>query len=253
MLVYQKKARERIQKELRKKVNTINSAKDANVNESDTRTVVMLTLSYLLGWSKIRDGATPFMTSEHRIKGGFADFALIRPDANGEDNVYAIIEVKRAGTVLHDRHFRQARDYAINAGVKWVVLTNGDDWQVYRIEIDKSKSPAVPVVHSVFSVVLSDTNIRPSERANLLYYLSEEASRKDELEELFVSAQAIAPENLAMTMLNKSVITEVRRTVQRETGQKFTDRELAEAIVNGVINPDILPDNAERHIKREFK
>jgi len=253
MLVYQKQARERIQKELRKKVNTISKAKDASVNESDTRTIVMLTLSYLLGWSKVRDGATPFMTSEHRVKGGYADFALVRPDKDGNEDIYAIIEVKRAGTVLHERHFRQARDYAINAGVKWVALTNGDDWQVYRVEIDASKKPAVPIVLPVFSVTLSDTSVRPGDRADIFYHLSEEASRKDELEKLFESAQAIAPKNLAMTLLNKSVITEVRRTVQRETGQKFDNEELANAIANGTIIQDLLPDDIDRRIKRAMK
>jgi predicted type IV restriction endonuclease len=41
--------------------------------------------------------------------------------------------VKRCATKLGDKHLRQVQSYAVNEGVEWVWLTNGQLWQVWHL------------------------------------------------------------------------------------------------------------------------
>ena len=82
MAVYQQKARERINKSLRKFTRVVERAKENNANESDTRLIVTAILGESLGWDTFEH-----VTGEHRIKGNYADFAI----RQGKD-ILAIIE-----------------------------------------------------------------------------------------------------------------------------------------------------------------
>lgn len=154
---------------------------------------------------------------------------------------------------LNENHLRQARDYAINEGVQWVIVTNAGTWQVYRVDINKRKSPPIPEVFEVFSVTLSNTDMRPGDRAEWLYLLTEEASRKDELELWYEKRKAISPENLAKVILCKDVVDRIRLTIKKDTGITFPNEELAKIIANNVINDDVGLNNANYHIKKSSK
>jgi len=45
----------------------------------------------------------------------------------------AFIEVKRAATKLGAKCLRQVQMYAVNEGVKWMILTNGQVWQAWHL------------------------------------------------------------------------------------------------------------------------
>jgi predicted type IV restriction endonuclease len=74
----------------------------------------------VLGYDKYQH-----VTSESAIRGTFVDLAVIVDNKNR-----FFIEVKAINTELKDTHVKQAIDYAANAGVDWVVLTNGLMWRV---------------------------------------------------------------------------------------------------------------------------
>ena len=167
MAVYQDKAKERIRKSLRKFKPIAAKAHHNAVNEADTRLLVSANLSEALGWDPFTE-----LTGEHLIKGQYCDFA-IRQGAG----FFAIIEVKAATTTLSAKHLYQAASYAANEGVDWVVLTNGADWQLYRVIFEKPVSQDL-----VFEVSLLDEETPPAKKAELLYLLSSEAQRAGELE-----------------------------------------------------------------------
>ena len=250
MAVYHDKAVERIKGALRPMVAIINHAKKSNMKEADTRTITVDVLTEMLGWGKYEDGSKPYITAEYAIKGGYADYAIVKKDAKGNKRIYAVIEIKQAGMKLNDNHFRQARDYAVNEGVKWIVLTNADDWEVYRVAINKRKSQPIPEVLPVFSVTLSNTDMRPGERAEWLYLLTEEASRKDELEEWYIKIQAVSPENLAKKILSKDVMDRIRLGIKKEIGINFPNEELAERIAKHVLTDNVVLENMSYYIKR---
>jgi predicted type IV restriction endonuclease len=248
MAVYQDKALARIKDKLRTTAGVINRAKKANTKEADTRTIVFDILTDMLGWDRYEN-----ITAEYAIKGGYADYAIQKKDSKGNQRIYAVVEIKPIVQKLNENHYRQARDYAINEGVPWVFLTNGNDWQVYRIEINKRKNPPIPEVFQCFSVTINDTEKRPADRVEWLYFMTEEASRKDELEKLHQKLKAISPENLVRRLLSKEVIDRVRLDVKKDIGINFSNNEIAELLLDTVIRDDVKPDNCSYYIKKLCK
>jgi predicted type IV restriction endonuclease len=44
----------------------------------------------------------------------------------------AFVEVKRVAQKLTESHLSQVLAYAVNHGLAWMLLTNGQVWQAYR-------------------------------------------------------------------------------------------------------------------------
>ena len=149
MAVYQDKAKERIRRGLRKFTQIARDARRNGVNESDTRLIITAVLTELLGWDTFED-----ITSEQCIKGQYCDYALKR-----DGGIFAIVEAKAACDDALGEHLYQAVSYAANEGVDWVILTNGADWQVYRLVFDKPVSQDL-----VFEVSLLDEEAKPPRR-----------------------------------------------------------------------------------------
>jgi len=235
MAVYQDKAKERIQKGLRRFRNVVNKATKNKSNESDTRVVVNAVLSELLGWDKFED-----ITGEHRISGKYADFEIKK-----ERGLFAIIEVKAISIDLNEKHLYQALFYAANEGVDWVVLTNGDVWRCYRVLFSKPVDKDL-----VFTVSISDPDMKPKEKTALLYLLSMEAQRKNELDEYYERQAAMCGANLATALLSDRVITAMRAEVRTLTGHRPTKEDLAIALIKRVVCPEAKDSEVAKLVKR---
>ena len=114
-------------------------------------------LAEALGWDPFTN-----LTGEHMIKGQYCDIEIKQ-----ESGLFAVIEVKAAAIALSPKHLYQAVGYAASEGVDWVVLTNGADWQVYRVVFAKPVNQDL-----VFEVSLLDEETPPAKKAELLYLLS---------------------------------------------------------------------------------
>jgi hypothetical protein len=117
----------RIREGIKRYKNVLKTAKDRDVNESDTVTIVIDMLSDICGYDKYID-----ITKECAIRGTYCDLA-IKLD---EKNIF-LIEVKAIGIALKDIHLRQALQYGSSSGIEWVILTNGDHWQAYHVLFEK--------------------------------------------------------------------------------------------------------------------
>lgn len=135
-----------------------------------------------------------------RAWGEFADYG-IRVDRD----LVAFIEVKRVATKLGAKHLRQAQMYAVNEGVEWIILTNGADWRVYhlsaglRVEID----------------LALDVNLVGEEplgkKADQLFYLTREALKRKQLDEVWKAKRATSPKSLARVVASRAVVEAARR------------------------------------------
>ena len=92
-------------------------AKNPDVNEADTVTIVTAILSEPFGYDQFRE-----ITSERAIKGTYCDLAI---KLNDNTNPCLITEVKAIGVELKDSHVNQAVFNGARDGVQWVILTNG--------------------------------------------------------------------------------------------------------------------------------
>lgn len=93
--------------------------------EARTRQVLIDPLLTALGW----DVSDPSLVEvEYDVRGKSADYAL---KVNGKP--VAVIEAKRLGRQLIDDDTMQVMNYANTEGIEYMVLTNGDQWNMYSV------------------------------------------------------------------------------------------------------------------------
>lgn len=106
--------------------NIVAKGQEEGYKEADTRKIVSDMLSEYLGWDKFEN-----VTAEQMIGSRYADFVV-----KTDDEEVFVVEVKQIGLKLKETHLNQARQYAVDEGIDWIILTNGDDWQVYRTTLE---------------------------------------------------------------------------------------------------------------------
>jgi predicted transport protein/predicted type IV restriction endonuclease len=233
MAVYQDKAKERIKKSLRKFKPIAAKQRTDTVNESDTRLLVSAVLSEALGWDPFTN-----LTGEHMIKGQYCDIEI--KQASGP---FAIVEVKAAAIPLSPKHLYQAVGYAASEGIDWVVLTNGSDWQVYRVVFAKPVNQDL-----VFEASLLDEETPPARKAELLYLLSAEAQRSGELDAYYEKKAALCGTNIAKALLGQKMLNTLRLEMRRLHGHNVSPQELATMLVSEVFRPDVQGDETAQLI-----
>lgn len=236
MAVYQDKAKERIKKGLRRMNGVVERAIRDDYKEADTRKIVSDVLCEYLGWDKYAN-----LTAEQMIGSRFADYVVKK---DGEQ--LFVVEVKQIGLKLKETHLNQARLYAIDEGIDWIILTNGDEWQAYHTALEDK----VPVTKHVFTVRLSDPALKPAEKAELFYLFSEEANRKKEIDDYYYRRVALSGENLADHILSDDVINKLRISIKNSTGQRLNNSEIAIALLNRLFLPEKVTEDHRRAIRK---
>jgi predicted type IV restriction endonuclease len=235
MAAYQDKAKDRIKRGLRKFTPIAREARRNGVNEADTRLIITAILSELLGWDTFED-----ITSEQCIKGQYCDYAIKR-----EGGLLAIIEAKSIATTLSQKHLYQAVSYAAAKGVDWVILTNGADWQVYRMVFSQPVGQDL-----VFDVSLLDETLKPAEKAELLYLISREAHRAGDLSAYQKKKSALCGANIARALLSEKMLERLRLEMRAQHGHSASHQELATILVEEVFRPDVQDDETPRLVRR---
>jgi hypothetical protein len=178
----------------------LTAAKARDINESETVTIVKDMLGDVFGFDKYAD-----VTSEYAIRGTYVDLAL-----KVDGKLHLLIEVKAIGQNLEDRHTKQAVDYGANQGIEWVVLTNGVQWQTYRITFGKPIQQEL-VMETDF-LALSPRN---SSHVDGLFPLTKEGIVKSALHAHHEQRQATNRFVLGAIIQSDTVLELVRREVRR--------------------------------------
>ena len=94
-------------------------------NETRTRQVLIDPLLRRLSW----DVSNPNMVQlEYQVKKGQPDYALM-----SKGKPLAVIEAKRLESDLGDDQIIQALAYAVASGIPYIIITNGDTWEMYDV------------------------------------------------------------------------------------------------------------------------
>jgi hypothetical protein len=221
---WEQDARSRMRTAIRRFSKPLADLMERDANEGDTRLLVTDFLCEGLGFDKYDD-----LTTEYQVKGEFADYG-VRIDRQ----LVAFIEVKRCTQKLNTRHLRQVQMYAVNEGVEWIILTNGQVWQVYHL------TGGLPVIVDIALEVdlLSDGSL--GQKADGLFYLSKEALKRRLLDDLWKAKAATAPKSLSGILLSDVVIDAVRKELRRQTGYNGDLADLARALREEVIRTEAL-------------
>ncbi len=233
MATIPKKVGERFIHELGRFQKVLQSAKDRDINESDTVVIITDMLSYVFGFDKYSE-----ITSEFAIRGTYCDLAV-----KIEGIPKYLIEVKAIGTNLKDNHLKQAVDYGANKGIDWVVLTNGVNWEIHKIKFER------PIANElVCSINMLELNPRKATDHEKLFLLCKEGLSKAAIEEFHQHQQSVNRFVVGALLFTVPVLDVIRRELKRLTPEVRVDTEEIDKLLRGeVVKRDVIDcENAEQ-------
>lgn len=217
----------------------LEGAKSRDVGEADTVTIVKDMLADLFGYDKYTE-----LTSEFAIRGTYCDLA-IKLDGRLE----VLIEVKPIGSPLKENHVKQAVDYAANQGVDWVILTNGQYWQVFHVIFARPISADLIVNVDMLSIPS-----KPAGELEPLYLWCKEGWQKSVLSEYRDLKQALSKFFIGSVLLSEPVLTVVRRELRRLTPDVRVDNEQLASVLSGeVIKREVLEGEGAEDARRKWE
>jgi predicted type IV restriction endonuclease len=238
-----KKVSERLASGIKRFQPILADAKSRDVGEADTVTIIKDMLESVFGYCKYTE-----VTSEHAIRGTFCDLAI---KLNG--TLQTLMEVKAIGLALKDNHIKQAIDYAANQGVDWVALTNGIQWQVYKVSFTK------PISHElVVDIDFSTLNAKKESDLELLYLWYKEGWAKSVIGDYHEKKQSLSRYFVGAVILSEPVLKTIRQELKRLSPNVKIEVEQIKAVIsNEVIKRDVLEgdkaDQAQSKVSRSAK
>lgn len=238
MITLNAKLKERLVKGVKKFQPILMKAQAADINESDTVTIITDMLCEIFGYDKYEN-----ITSEFAIKKTFCDLAI---KING--NVPILIECKAAGLELKDDFVRQATNYSADSGIEWVALTNGSKWRVYKVIFAKPIDKQL-----VYEFNLCDLNPKKESDLEMLYYLCIEAfskTSKVSLDDLHEQKQVFNRYMVGQIMLTDSVVDAVRKAMRKlYPDVRVQNDELYALISNEIFKREIIDGDSAADAK----
>ena len=235
-----KKALERYKKSVPKFKRVLKVAKDKDVNESDTVSVINDILGDVMGYDKYIE-----VTSEFAIRGTYCDLAI-----KINEKVEFLIEAKAIGIELKEQHMKQACDYGANHGVQWVILTNGITWNIYRIRFEQ------PINYDlVCSFDFEELDLKSDKWQEVLFMLSKEGLEKNSREDFFERVQSVNKYVIGNLLLSEPIVSVIRRELRKlAEGTKVDSEEIVEIIRTQVLKREISDsDDAQAAQKKVSK
>ncbi len=240
MAAIPRKVAERLGAGLRRFQPVINAAKARDVNESDTSMIVSDMLAEVFGFDKYTE-----ITRELCIRGTYCDLAV-----KLDQKFQFIIEVKAIGTDLKEQHVKQAVDYAANAGIEWVALTNAADWQVFRVTFAKPIDREL-----VVDINFLELDAKDDEHLDQLFLLTRESIVKSALEAYHDQKQATSKFVLSAVMQTDAVLDVIRRELRRLSPDvRVENEDVRVALVSDVLKREVIEgqqaDQARKKVQR---
>jgi len=227
---------------LKKYAQVFRDAKDRNVNESDTVMYLVRFFEDVLGY----DSLTGEISKEVSIKDRYCDFGI---KLKGEFKF--LVEVKASSNkALRVKDIEQAENYGSRMGIKWVLLTNGIEWQLYHLSFSESDGIAHDMIFNVNLVENAD--IDPEKVWNSLGLLEKESIQKGELEDFLSHKKALSPQSLIKTLFMEDVLTVIRRELNRNGEVRLDINDVVSAIKD-VLSKDALMAAGDIGYKRRRK
>lgn len=207
-----------------KKVLT--KAKERDVNESDTVTIVTDMLEEVFGFDKYSE-----ITREFSIQGTYCDIAI----KTGKKIEY-LVEVKAVGLDLSEKHLKQAVTYASREGIKWVVLTNGVKWEIHRVSLGDKV-----INERLFTFDFTEINPRQKDQQDLLFLLCKRGVQKDLIDDFYEYRQSVNRHTVGALLITDPVANIIRKELRKlKPGIKVTSDEIRELIKSEVLKREVL-------------
>lgn len=184
------------------------------LNEADTRIMTNSFLTEILGYRELEEVKT-----EYRIKSEYADYVI-----QLKRKKHFVVEVKSVELDLNEKHLRQSLSYAANEGIDWILLLNGREIQLYRVNFGKPISTTL-----IFKIDLMNSDDL-KKAPELLWNLTKRAIEKGELETFWKRTNALEPVNLAKLVYSEEIVKRLRNDLKEQTGIYFQIEDVAASL-----------------------
>ena len=172
-------------------------------------------LSELLGYQELVE-----IKTEYRIRSEYADYVI-----QLKRKKHFVVEVKSIDLDINEKHLRQSLSYAANEGIDWILLLNGREIQLYRVNFAKPISTTL-----IYKLNLMDKDDF-KKAPELLWYLSKKAVERGELETFWKRTNALNASNLAKVLYSEEVVKRLRNDLKEQTGIYFQVEDVAESLL----------------------
>jgi len=220
-------------------IKVLQQARERDVNESDTVTIVTDILEEVFGFDKYTE-----ITREYAIQGTYCDLAI-----KTAKKVEYLIEVKAIGIGLKDTHLRQAVNYASQEGIRWVVLTNGVVWQIHRVTVD-NRVESTKLIEFDFTTI----NPRKKDDQDILFLLCKRGVAKDLIDEFYEYRQSVNRYTIGAVLLTEPVISVIGRELRKiKDGLKVSNEEIGELVAAEVLKRDLIESEAAKEAQKTIQ
>lgn len=195
------------------------------LDESATRIMTNNFLTEILGYQELEE-----IKTEYRIRSEYADYVI-----QLKRKKYFVVEVKSIELDLSDKHLRQSLSYAANEGIDWILLLNGRQIQLYRVNFGKPVTTTL--IYRLDLMDKEDFRRAPS----MLWYLTKKAIEKGELETFWKKTNALNPSNLSKLLYSEEVVKRLRSDLKDQTGIYFQIEDIADSLREVIVEKVVFP------------
>jgi predicted type IV restriction endonuclease len=224
--LWEENAKASIKTGIRKFAKPLAELVTRDANEGDTRLLITDFLCEALGYDKFED-----LTTEYAVRYEFADYGV-----RINKQLTAFIEVKRAAQQLSPKHLRQVETYAVKEGLEWLILTNGQSWQVYHVTAATGRQVQTEMLFEVD--LLGDET--PAKKTDKLFLIHREALKKNVIADEWRKRAATSPTAIAQVMLSAPVVDAIRKEIRSRTKFNAEADDLALLIKNEVVRAGLI-------------
>ncbi len=185
-----------------------------NLDESATRIMTNSFLTEVLGYQELVE-----IKTEYRIRSEYADYVI-----QLKRKKHFVVEVKSIEIDINDKHLRQSLSYAANEGIDWILLLNGRQIQLYRVNFGKPVSTTL-----IYKLDLMDSDDFKKAH-NLIWNLTKTAVERGELETFWKRTNALNPINLAKLLYSEEIVKRLRNDLKEQTGIYFQIEDVAKSL-----------------------
>lgn len=224
------KTKDRLVAGVKRFIPIIKKAKDNDINESDTVTIISDILAEVFNYDKYSE-----ITTEYSVKHTYCDLAV-----KLDNKPVLLIECKAIGLNLKDDYIRQAVDYGSNSGIEWIILINAVMWRVYKILFTR------PVMHElIYEFDFTAVNMKKQTDMEMLFYLTKEAlakpNSKTSLDDFRTQKQILSKYVIGQILLTESTIETVRRFIKKMAPEAHvSNEEICQVVADEIIKREIL-------------
>jgi hypothetical protein len=192
----------------------------SSLDESATRIMTNNFLTELLGYLELVE-----IKTEYRIRSEYADYVI-----QLKRKKHFVVEVKSIDLDLNEKHLRQSLSYAANEGIDWILLLNGREIQLYRVNFGKPITTTL-----IYKIDLMDKDDF-KKAPELLWHLTKKAVERGELETFWKRTNALNPTNLAKLVYSEEIVKRLRNDLKEQTGIYFQVEDVAESLRQIIAN-----------------